>query len=593
MGLALRRGHRRGPRRPARRRRRRRSPRPSRPSAGARPARAVEVLIPDCKGDADALDAIFDARPDVLNHNLETVARLQRAVRPSAGYARSLAVLARAKAAGLVTKSGLILGMGETDDEVRRRAGRPARRRRRHRHHRPVPAAHRRPPAGRPLVDARGVRRAAPRSARRWASRHVEASARSPGRATTPARPPARGRPAQRAQPSEASGRLYAMHDAPIATGRRRPAAQSVDEAYRRLRPAMVRLAHLLTGSLDLAEDVVHDAFVACAGGGRRWRPRTPTCAGGGQPGRSRLRRVGPGARQGRPLRPGAPSPWGSRRWTRPGTPCAACPTASAWRWCCGSTRTCRGRHRPAARLPAGDRQVPDPPGPGPGERGGPAVDDPPDPHPPRRRGRAAVPAPAGRGRGHPRPRPAGPVARAPARLAPVTDLRRPPGDAAQPPPAGCRRGRGRPPGPAVPGACAGALGGAAGRTAARLAFRGTRRRPGSGAGLAAGDLAEGGKQLASARSPAPVPCPAVRRRDALADGGAVPPRGMLADDRRSRASRRPPACSRRWRTGWRPLFGGRRPARGARLAEEQGGRRRGRRARGGAPGATAGPSSS
>jgi lipoic acid synthetase len=62
---------------------------------------------------------IFAARPDVLNHNLETVARLQRAVRPSAGYARSLSVLARAKDAGLVTKSGLILGMGETDDEVR------------------------------------------------------------------------------------------------------------------------------------------------------------------------------------------------------------------------------------------------------------------------------------------------------------------------------------------------------------------------------------------------------------------------------------------------------------------------------------------
>jgi lipoic acid synthetase len=61
---------------------------------------------------------IFDARPDVLNHNLETVARLQRMVRPSAGYARSLSVLARAKEAGLVAKSGLIVGMGETDDEV-------------------------------------------------------------------------------------------------------------------------------------------------------------------------------------------------------------------------------------------------------------------------------------------------------------------------------------------------------------------------------------------------------------------------------------------------------------------------------------------
>jgi lipoic acid synthetase len=86
---------------------------------GRVPGCAVEVLISDCKGDPAALDAVFAARPDVLNHNLETVARLQRAVRPSAGYARSLAVLARAKAAGLVTKSGLILGMGETDDEVR------------------------------------------------------------------------------------------------------------------------------------------------------------------------------------------------------------------------------------------------------------------------------------------------------------------------------------------------------------------------------------------------------------------------------------------------------------------------------------------
>jgi lipoic acid synthetase len=85
----------------------------------ASPATAVELLIADCKGDAGALATINDSRPDVLNHNLETVARLQRAVRPSAGYARSLAVLGRARAAGLVTKSGLILGMGETDAEVR------------------------------------------------------------------------------------------------------------------------------------------------------------------------------------------------------------------------------------------------------------------------------------------------------------------------------------------------------------------------------------------------------------------------------------------------------------------------------------------
>ena len=82
------------------------------------PGTAVEVLISDCKGDPDSLGVVFDARPDVLNHNLETVARLQRTVRPSASYARSLSVLARAGAAGLTTKSALIVGLGETDAEV-------------------------------------------------------------------------------------------------------------------------------------------------------------------------------------------------------------------------------------------------------------------------------------------------------------------------------------------------------------------------------------------------------------------------------------------------------------------------------------------
>jgi lipoic acid synthetase len=83
------------------------------------PRTRVEVLISDCHGDPSSLDAIFGARPDVLAHNLETVARLQRAARPSAGYARSLAVLARAADAGLVTKSSVILGMGESEAEVR------------------------------------------------------------------------------------------------------------------------------------------------------------------------------------------------------------------------------------------------------------------------------------------------------------------------------------------------------------------------------------------------------------------------------------------------------------------------------------------
>jgi len=82
------------------------------------PATAVEVLVPDCKGDDQAWSTLFAARPDVLNHNLETVARLQRAVRPQASYARSLGLLGAARAARLTTKSGLIVGMGETFDEV-------------------------------------------------------------------------------------------------------------------------------------------------------------------------------------------------------------------------------------------------------------------------------------------------------------------------------------------------------------------------------------------------------------------------------------------------------------------------------------------
>jgi lipoyl synthase len=82
------------------------------------PGTRVETLISDAKGDDDSLALLFAVRPDVLNHNIETVARLQRAVRPSAGYARSLSVLARAKATGLTVKSGLIVGMGETPEEI-------------------------------------------------------------------------------------------------------------------------------------------------------------------------------------------------------------------------------------------------------------------------------------------------------------------------------------------------------------------------------------------------------------------------------------------------------------------------------------------
>jgi lipoic acid synthetase len=75
-------------------------------------------LTSDLKGDVGSLQLLIDVHPEVLNHNVETVARLQRAVRPSAGYLRSLTVLARSHAAGLTTKSGLMVGLGETVDEV-------------------------------------------------------------------------------------------------------------------------------------------------------------------------------------------------------------------------------------------------------------------------------------------------------------------------------------------------------------------------------------------------------------------------------------------------------------------------------------------
>ena len=82
------------------------------------PGATVEVLVPDFRGEAAAIDAVLAARPDIFNHNLETVERLQREVRPQADYRRSLGVLRHAADAGARTKSGLMLGMGETDGEV-------------------------------------------------------------------------------------------------------------------------------------------------------------------------------------------------------------------------------------------------------------------------------------------------------------------------------------------------------------------------------------------------------------------------------------------------------------------------------------------
>ena len=86
----------------------------------ALPTCRVEVLIPDFQGDAEALATVLDARPDVLNHNIETVERLYSLVRPQADYTRSLALLARAKAIhpAQTTKSGVMLGLGETEEEL-------------------------------------------------------------------------------------------------------------------------------------------------------------------------------------------------------------------------------------------------------------------------------------------------------------------------------------------------------------------------------------------------------------------------------------------------------------------------------------------
>ncbi|ACZ31054.1 lipoic acid synthetase [Xylanimonas cellulosilytica DSM 15894] len=83
------------------------------------PATGVENLIPDFNGIPELLDEVFDSRPEVLAHNLETVPRIFKQIRPAFRYDRSLDVLSRARAAGLVTKSNLILGMGETIDEVK------------------------------------------------------------------------------------------------------------------------------------------------------------------------------------------------------------------------------------------------------------------------------------------------------------------------------------------------------------------------------------------------------------------------------------------------------------------------------------------
>ena len=82
------------------------------------PGTGVEILVPDFSGKPELLKQVFDAAPEVFAHNLETVPRIFKQIRPAFRYERSLDVITQARNAGLVTKSNLILGMGETDDEI-------------------------------------------------------------------------------------------------------------------------------------------------------------------------------------------------------------------------------------------------------------------------------------------------------------------------------------------------------------------------------------------------------------------------------------------------------------------------------------------
>lgn len=87
-------------------------------SREACPRMSIEVLIPDFEGNWAALQQVIDARPHIINHNLETVRRMYPAVRPSAKFDRSLELLRRVKDQGMVAKTGIMVGIGERDDEV-------------------------------------------------------------------------------------------------------------------------------------------------------------------------------------------------------------------------------------------------------------------------------------------------------------------------------------------------------------------------------------------------------------------------------------------------------------------------------------------
>ena len=193
------------------------------------PGTGVEMLAPDFSGNAEYLDQLFETRPEVFAHNVETVPRIFKRIRPGFRYERSLGVLRASRDAGLVTKSNLILGMGETRAEVTRGAAGPARRRHRADHDHAVPAALAPAPPGGALGEAGGVRRAGRRGDRDGLRRRHERAAGPlllPGRPALPAGAGVRGTPAvgrqpfqgvERVAPSGAQQEREASHGRPTA----------------------------------------------------------------------------------------------------------------------------------------------------------------------------------------------------------------------------------------------------------------------------------------------------------------------------------------------------------------------------------------
>ena len=175
---------------------RRSSPRRSaRRARGCRDCR-IEVLIPDFQGNEAALRTVLDARPDVLNHNTETVPRLYRMARSGGRYARTLELLDRSRryAPDIPTKTGVMVGLGEEHDELVATLQGSARRRLRDPDDRPVPAAVARARADGPLLPSGRIPRAQSRSRSSWAS-STSNPARSCAAPTTRTKPPTPTRP--------------------------------------------------------------------------------------------------------------------------------------------------------------------------------------------------------------------------------------------------------------------------------------------------------------------------------------------------------------------------------------------------------------